>query len=91
MRRVTDEYGLAYMTAKNVIGPVTILLVYAALRASLDTHAMLLKFGAKIGIATAHAGVVAGQVKIICVYEYVYMYIHIQKYGYIYEYGYVYV
>jgi len=85
---LADEYGLAYMTAKNVIGPVTILLVYAALRASLDTHAMLLKFGAKIGIATAHAGVVAGQVKIVYMNMYTCIYIH--EYGYMYENGNVY-
>ena len=32
MREMTDAYGLAYMTAKNVIGPVSIALFYAALK-----------------------------------------------------------
>lgn len=32
VRRLTDKFGLAYMAAKNVIGPVSILLTYAALQ-----------------------------------------------------------
>ena len=33
---MTDAYGLAYMTAKNVIGPVSIALFYAALKYGVD-------------------------------------------------------
>jgi hypothetical protein len=32
-RRLTDAYGLAFLAAKNVIGPLTIFAVYAAIRA----------------------------------------------------------
>ena len=33
-RRVADEYGLAYLLVKNVFGPLSIALIYAAIRAS---------------------------------------------------------
>ena len=37
-RHLTDTYGLAYMAAKNVIGPVSILVFYAALRYGVDVQ-----------------------------------------------------
>ena len=64
MRRLTDEYGLAYMASKNIIGPVSILLVYMAILLSADVHATLVSFGNKVGIDTAGAGILAGQVAI---------------------------
>lgn len=33
-RRVADEYGLAYLLVKNVFGPLSIALIYTAIRAS---------------------------------------------------------
>ena len=32
-RRLTDEYGLAYLVVKNIMGPLSILVIYAAIRA----------------------------------------------------------
>ena len=37
-RHLTDTYGLAYMAAKNVIGPVSILVFYGALRCGVDVQ-----------------------------------------------------
>ena len=31
-RRITDEYGLAYLVVKNILGPLTVLGLYAAIR-----------------------------------------------------------
>ena len=61
VRRLTEEFGLAYMTAKNIIGPVSILLAYGALTASTNVHAMLVALGAKVGINADGAGLLAGQ------------------------------
>ena len=32
-RRITDEYGLAYLAVKNILGPISIFVIYAAIRA----------------------------------------------------------
>lgn len=37
-RDLTDKYGLAYMAAKNIIGPVSIVVFYAALRCGVDVQ-----------------------------------------------------
>jgi len=44
-RRLADAYGLAYMAAKNVIGPVSIVLIYAALRRGMDLQSWLAALG----------------------------------------------
>jgi hypothetical protein len=38
-KRLADEYGLAYMAAKNVIGPVSIAIFYVLLRSGSDVAA----------------------------------------------------
>ena len=43
VRRLTDQFGLAYMAAKNVIGPMSILLTYAALQTCGGSLAPLLE------------------------------------------------
>jgi len=40
-RRMADTFGLAYMAAKNVLGPLTILVVYALLRAGVGVQGRL--------------------------------------------------
>lgn len=40
-RSLTDKYGLAYMAAKNVIGPVTMVIFYVALKSGIDVQALL--------------------------------------------------
>jgi hypothetical protein len=32
-RRITDEFGLAYLAVKNILGPISIFVIYAAVRA----------------------------------------------------------
>ena len=60
-REMTDAYGLAYMTAKNVIGPVSIALFYAALKYGVDLRGALASAGANVGAgAAAGAGETAG-------------------------------
>ena len=60
-REMTDAYGLAYMTAKNVIGPVSIALFYAALKYGVDLRGALASAGANVGAgAAAAAGETAG-------------------------------
>ena len=44
-REMADAYGLAYMTAKNVIGPVSIALFYAALKYGVDLRGALAAAG----------------------------------------------
>lgn len=61
MREMTDAYGLAYMTAKNVIGPVFIALFYAALKYGVDLRGALASAGVNVGAgAAAAAGETAG-------------------------------
>ena len=61
MREMTDAYGLAYMTAKNVIGPVSIALFYAALKYGVDLRGALASAGVNVGAgAAAAAGETAG-------------------------------
>ena len=60
---MTDAYGLAYMTAKNIIGPVSIALFYALLKYGVDVGGALAFLGAGVGAAggaTAAAGKTAG-------------------------------
>ena len=58
---MTDAYGLAYMTAKNVIGPVSIALFYAALKYGVDLRGALASAGVNVGAgAAAAAGETAG-------------------------------
>jgi hypothetical protein len=45
VRQLTDRYGLAYMAAKNVIGPVSILLLYVALRTTGGAEGLMGRFG----------------------------------------------
>lgn len=62
-RAMTDAYGLAYMTAKNIIGPVSIALFYALLKYGVDVGGALAFLGAGVGAAggaTAAAGKTAG-------------------------------
>jgi len=60
-REMTDAYGLAYMTAKNVIGPVSIALFYAALKYGVDLRGALASAGVNVGAgAAAAAGETAG-------------------------------
>ena len=60
-REMTDAYGLAYMTAKNVIGPVSIALFYAALKCGVDVRGALASAGVNVGAgAAAAAGETAG-------------------------------
>ena len=40
-RSLTDKYGLAYMAAKNIIGPVTMVIFYVALKSGIDVQALL--------------------------------------------------
>jgi hypothetical protein len=40
-RSLTDKYGLAYMAAKNLIGPVTMVIFYVALKAGVDVQSLL--------------------------------------------------
>jgi hypothetical protein len=56
-RRLADAYGLAYMAAKNVIGPVSILLTYALLSRGVDLQTMLGATG--LGAAGRMAGLMA--------------------------------
>jgi hypothetical protein len=62
---MTDAYGLAYMTAKNVIGPVSIALFYAALKNGVDLRGALASAGVfslqKAGNVGAGAAAVAGE------------------------------
>jgi hypothetical protein len=57
-KRLADLYGLAYMAAKNVIGPVSIALLYLALQRGLDVQGAL---GALGGGALGGAGRSAGR------------------------------
>jgi hypothetical protein len=56
-RRLSDAYGLAYMGAKNVIGPALILITYAALRlgpaAGIDTRGALAALAKALGLTGA--------------------------------------
>ena len=57
---MADAYGLAYMAAKNVIGPVSIALIYVALRQGLDVQRWLSLLGGggegAVGVAGRTAG-----------------------------------
>jgi hypothetical protein len=57
MKKLADSHGLAYMAAKNAIGPVSILLAYAALRQGLNLQALL---GSTLGAQAGAAGRTAG-------------------------------
>ena len=64
-RSLTDKYGLAYMAAKNIIGPVTMVIFYVALKSGIDVQALLeraLGSAATEGGAAAAAGAAAGRV-----------------------------
>lgn len=56
-REMTDTYGLAYMAAKNVIGPVSIAVFYGLLRCGVDVQGALVSVG---GAAGGGAGKSAG-------------------------------
>ena len=67
---MADAYGLAYMAAKNIIGPVSIALIYIALQQGLDVQGWLAalggggRAGAAIGphgSALGEAGIHAGR------------------------------
>jgi hypothetical protein len=57
-RKMTDQYGLAYMAAKNVIGPVSIGAIYVALRYGVDSKSFV-GVGGTAATATS-AGKAAG-------------------------------
>jgi hypothetical protein len=58
---MTDAYGLAYMAAKNIIGPVSIALFYVLLKYGVDVRGALAFFGAgPAGSTAAAAGKTAG-------------------------------
>ena len=57
-KRLADEYGLAYMAAKNVIGPVSIAAFYALLTSGSDLASRLPWLAAA---TTSTAGVSAGR------------------------------
>ena len=59
---MTDAYGLAYMTAKNIIGPTSIAAIYAALKYGVDFSSGAFAWfgGSAAGGATAAAGKTAG-------------------------------
>jgi hypothetical protein len=60
-REMTDAYGLAYMAAKNIIGPVSIALFYVLLKYGVDVRGALAFFGAgAAGSTAAAAGKTAG-------------------------------
>jgi hypothetical protein len=59
LKRLSDSYGLAYMAAKNVIGPLSILTTYALLRQGVDLQALLGGIGAQAGEAGRLAGLLA--------------------------------
>ena len=61
-RAMTDAYGLAYMTAKNIIGPTSIAAIYAALKYGVDFSSGAFAWfgGSAAGGATAAAGKTAG-------------------------------
>lgn len=60
-RHLTDTYGLAYMAAKNVIGPVSILVFYGALRCGVDVQGGLdWLAGGGAGAGGANVGKTAG-------------------------------
>ena len=67
-RSLTDKYGLAYMAAKNIIGPVTMVIFYVALKSGIDVQALLERaLGSAVntsgaGGAAATAGAAAGRV-----------------------------
>ena len=44
LRSITDEYGLAYMTAKNYIGPFLIGVIFFAIRKGLNVQCLLNSF-----------------------------------------------
>ena len=56
-REMTDAYGLAYMAAKNIIGPVSIALFYVLLKHGVDLRGALAFAGA--GAATGANGAAA--------------------------------
>lgn len=65
-RSLTDKYGLAYMAAKNIIGPVTMVIFYVALKSGVDVQALLERaLGSAAtsggGGAAATAGAAAGR------------------------------
>ena len=61
-REMTDAYGLAYMAAKNIIGPVSIALFYVLLKYGVDVRGALAFFGANAAGSTAvAAGKTAGK------------------------------
>jgi hypothetical protein len=60
-RDLTDKYGLAYMAAKNIIGPVSIVVFYAALRCGVDVQGGLdWLAGGGAGVGGAAVGKTAG-------------------------------
>ena len=59
-RDLTDKYGLAYMAAKNIIGPVSIVVFYAALRCGVDVQGGLDWLAGGRGAGGATAGKTAG-------------------------------
>ena len=58
---MTDAYGLAYMTAKNVIGPVSIALFYAALKYGVDLRGALASAGVNVADGPGFAAAAAGK------------------------------
>lgn len=61
-RSMVDEYGLAYLAAKNIIGPLCTLLALAALRSGGPAKAATAWLMRKFGVASGAVGAFAGQV-----------------------------
>ena len=63
MRRLSDEYGLAYLAAKNVVGPLCTLVSFGALRSSgLAVSQAMAALSRRLGMGVGASGGYAGQV-----------------------------
>ena len=58
---MTDAYGLAYMAAKNIIGPVSIALFYVLLKHGVDLRGALAFAGAGAATGANGAAAAAGE------------------------------
>ena len=66
-RRLTSEYGLAYMAVKNIIGPLSALLFYALLKHGVNVEAALASAGlATLGGGGAGGGAIVGAAAQMC-------------------------
>ena len=61
-RKLTTEYGLAYLAAKNIIGPACTLLMLGALRSGGRARAATASLMRTFGVTAGSAGAFAGQV-----------------------------